>query len=231
MGANKPEITEERVREINSLIAQNPEWNRTRISKSLCELWDWKGANGQIKDIACRDMLRKLDGSGRIKLPPVMAQSRKAGVKAKIVHQSHDTTTLECALGTLTPLEFEIVCGGEGLEEFKSLIDQYHYLGFDRTVGENMKYIVRSKDGAPLACLLFGSAAWACAGRDEYIGWDRRKRKEKLAYITNNSRFLIVPWVRVRHLASHILGQVARRVSGDWEARYGHDLFCLETLA
>jgi hypothetical protein len=229
MGTNKPEITEEKVEEINRLIIENPEWNRTRISKQVCELWEWKAPNGQLKDISCRDMLRVLDKKGRIKLPPKMTHSRKAGAKLNVPHLEHDTTPQGQHLREMVPLEIEVVGSGSALDEFKSLIDQYHYLGFDRTVGENMKYIVKSRQGVPLACLLFGSAAWACAGRDKYIGWDNSQRKAGLPYITNNTRFLILPWVTVVCLASHILGLIARRISRDWDERYGHPVYCLET--
>jgi hypothetical protein len=123
-----------------------------------------------------------------------------------------------------------MVCAGSALEEFKSYIDQFHYLGFDRTVGENMKYIARDCSGVPLACLLFGSAAWSCADRDRFIGWNKGDRSVNLMWMTNNVRFLIFPWVRVFNLASHILALAAQRVSGDWEGKYGHGLVCLETF-
>jgi hypothetical protein len=230
MQYNKPEITEEVIKQINELIKDNPGWNRTRLSKSLCEIWGWRNPNGQVKDISCRDMLRALDKEGRIKLPEKTKPSRQAGEKMKIKHICHDTAPVKCDLKGLLPLDIAVVCTGPEMDEFKSLLDQYHYLGFDRTVGENMKYMVRSRGGTLLSCLLYGSAAWACKDRDSYIGWDAAQRKKGLPYMTNNTRFLIPPWVTVPHLASHILGQVARRVSKDWGARYGHGLYCLETF-
>jgi hypothetical protein len=226
----KPQITEELVEQIKGLILQHPEWNRTRLSKVLCDLWDWRSPAGQIKDISCRDMLRALEYRGLITLPQPLAVSRQAGRKARIAHQIHETSPVAGKLATVLPIKIDIVESGEQLTEFKSLLDQYHYLGFDRTVGENMKYMVSSQSGAILACLLFGSAAWTCQGRDLFIGWSVQARKHNLQHVTNNTRFLILPWVRVAHLASHILGQIARRVSGDWVARYGHEIFCLETF-
>jgi hypothetical protein len=139
-------------------------------------------------------------------------------------------TEITDVLGNLRPLSVEVVERGAALAEFKSLIDQYHYLGFDRTVGENMKYIVRCKDGSPLACLLFGSAAWSCRDRDEYIGWSGEQRSGRLSMLTNNTRFLVIPNVRVRHLASHVLSLISRRVSEDWEKKYGHPILLLETF-
>ena len=116
------------------------------------------------------------------------------------------------------------------LDEFKSYIDQYHYLKFNRTVGENMKYTVRDRSGTPLACLLFGSAAWSCSDRDRFIGWDKTSRERNLQLLTNQTRFLIFPWVKVPCLASHLLSLASRRVVKDWEEKYGHGLAALETF-
>jgi hypothetical protein len=137
---------------------------------------------------------------------------------------------MECALKDLLPLKIEIVTVDGAWDEFKSMLDQYHYLGFDRTVGENMKYIVRNCNGVVVSCLLFGSAAWKCKDRDLYIGWESDARVKGLSYITNNTRFLILPWVKVPYLASYILGKITRRISKDWKWRYGHELYCLETF-
>jgi hypothetical protein len=138
-------------------------------------------------------------------------------------------TPIECALKELTPLRVEIASSGLPLAEFKSLVDKYHYLGFRQDVGENMKYILRSAAGATLACLLFGSASWSCRDRDLHIGWGKERRAEALHYLSNNSRFIIPGWVKVLNLASHALSLVARRVSRDWEGKYGHPLLALET--
>jgi len=226
----RPTLTDELIAEIREMIEGNPGWNRTRISKELCENWQWKGADGCVKDISCRDMLRDLERKGKIILPQRLKPSRTFGGRVRVEHQEHHTAEISCGLKNLAPLQIELVTDGGDLAEFKSLLAQYHYLGFDRTIGENIKYMVRSKDGKVLACLLFGSAAWACGDRDAYIGWDRETRKKMLPYMTNNTRFLILPWVSVPHLASHILGQITRRISIDWENRYGHELYCLETF-
>lgn len=227
---NRPKITEAIINQINEMIKDNPGWNRTHLSKGLCELWGWQCPNGQLKDISCRDMLRALDKAGHIQLPQKTKPSRKPDGRMHIKHLCHDTTRVMCNLKDLLPLDIDVVNTETQMDEFKSLIDQYHYLKFDRTVGENMKYMVRSRGGIVLSCLLFGSAAWACRDRDAYIGWNAIQRESGLPYMTNNTRFLILPWITVPHLASHILGQVVRRVSKDWEVRYGHELYCLETF-
>lgn len=110
------------------------------------------------------------------------------------------------------------------------MLAQYHYLGFDRTVGRNMKYMVRDKDGRPVALFLFGSAAWKCMGRDNHIGWNPSQRQNNLQLITNNSRFLIPPWVRIPCLASYTLSRISKRICGDWQTKYGHPILCLETF-
>jgi hypothetical protein len=225
----RPEITEEILHQINQVIAENPGWGRTRISKYLCEVWGWRIPGGSYKDISCRDMLRALDKAGKITLPASIKMPQVNG-KREILHLNHDMTPVETNLSKLRPLEIETIEKGMKITEYLSLIDTYHYLGYDRTVGENMKYVVRSQNGTILACLLFGSAAWACRDRDSFLGWDELRRKQNLQLITNNTRFLILPWVRAPHLASHILSIVARRIADDWQKKYGHKVYCLETF-
>ena len=226
----RPKITEEILAQIRQTISENPDWGRRRISIHLCELWDWRiPGSTTVKDISCRDMLRALDRAGRISLPAPKSTYGKSPRK-KAAHFEHDMTEVASGLDKLRPLNIEVVERGSSLAEFKSLIDQYHYLGFDRTVGANMKYIMRGNDGAPLACLLFGSAAWSCRDRDAYIGWSAEQRSERLSMLTNNTRFLVLPNVRVPHLASNVLSLISRRVSEDWEKKYGHPILLLETF-
>ncbi len=230
MNRNRPEITEERVEQIRCVIRDNPGWNRSQISRYICQLWCWQSPNGTLKDISCRDMLRELDRVGRIKLPAPLTTSRSRGTADIIKHIEHDTEPIIAELGELRPLRIENVIVGAELTKFKSYINQYHYLGFDRTIGENMKYMIYSRDGQPLSCLLFGSAAWSCQSRDVFIGWDKNQRARGLSNITNNSRFLLFSWVRVLHLASHILSLIAGRIAEDWRVKYGHAVYCLETF-
>ena len=230
MMMTKPKLTQDRINEILKLIADNPQMGRSEISRQICRMWGWQSPTGTLKDIACRDMLRNLDKAGKITLPPPKVPSRKAGSKPKIKHLEHNMNPVELPLASLLPIRLDTVNAGTALEEFKSYIDQFHYLGFDRTIGENMKYIAKDRFGTPLACLLFGSAAWSCADRDRFIGWDKEDRSANLMWMTNNVRFLVFPWVRVYNLASHILALVAHRISRDWEEKYGHGLVCLETF-
>jgi len=227
---NRPEITEEKIELIRRLIAENPDMGRTRLSVMLCEIWGWRGSNGRTKDMSCRDLLRALDKAGKIVLPKLKTTPRRAGDRKGIKHLAHDETPIVGNLKDLQPLRVEIVSSKDDIAQFKSYIDQYHYLGFDRYVGENMSYMVKSRDGKALSCLLFGSAAWSCRDRDKFIGWGKEQRRHNLNMMTNNVRYLIYPWVRVPHLASHILSLITKRISIDWEEKYGHPVYLIETF-
>jgi len=227
---NRPEITEERLKQIRNTISENPGMGRTKLSVVLCEIWCWRDAGGRVKDMSCRDLLSSLEKAGRIDLPPRIRLARKPGDTKGIKHLVHDETPIVLKLGELQPLDIEVVTSRESMARFQSYLDQYHYLKFDRFIGERMAYLVFGRNSEPLACLLFGSAAWSCKERDSFIGWSKDERNHGLKMLTNNSRFLIFPWVNVPHLASHILSLVAKRIGSDWELKYGHGLCLLETF-
>ncbi len=214
---------------VRRLIGQNPSWNRTRISRELCALWNWRTPGGQMKDMAARSFLLKLEEAELVTLPPRQRHPRGASV-APVPDAPHDTEPVAGQLARLRPLRVEPVERDRDLALFKFLISRYHYLGWRGTVGRNMAYMASDRYGRPLACLLFGSAAWKCAPRDEFIGWDPERREANLNLVTGNTRFLVLPWVQVPHLASHILGIAARRISADWEEKYGHPVHMLETF-
>jgi len=227
---SRPAIDDEKLSQIILMMEENPGINRTKLSKQLCDLWDWRFPSGDLKDMSCRDMLRSLAHKGKIVLPESQANPRLDGNKPRTIpHLWHDTTPITGHLKDLLPLSIEIV-DKKGTPEFTSMLAQYHYLGFDRTVGRSMKYMVRDKNSRPVALLLYGSAAWKCADRDAHIGWSPNQRQNNLQLITNNTRFLIPQWVRVPHLASHTLSLISKRVSADWQVKYGHPILCLETF-
>ncbi len=216
---------------IYTLLEYNPSWGRTRLSKELCRLWNWRTANGRLKDMACRTLLLKLDRAGIIRLPARKRPSTNGLRNRSITDVPHDTGAVHCSLQEILPLNvLPVLQTSTDLSLFKFLLAKYHYLSFRNTVGENFKYLIKDNQNRPLACLLFGSAAWKCAPRDSFIGWDRQTQGANLGSITNNTRFLILPWVRVPHLASHVLALVAKRVSADWESKYGHPIYLLETF-
>lgn len=225
------QITEDHIQTVRQLIAGNPSWGRRRLSMELCQLWNWRSPIGQMKDMACRDLLLKLEQQGKIILPRRKSEAFVRGGNIMINQVPHDTTSINVNLKDLLPLRVEAIEPGHpSWELYKYLLYRYHYLGFNGTVGENMKYMIFDNERRTLACLLFGSAAWSCAARDEYLGWDRDTRINHLHLVTNNTRFLILPWVRVPHLASHILATVTRRIRDDWRKKYGHSLLLLETF-
>lgn len=226
----RPELTDERIDFIRRLIAANPDKGRTSLSVMLCEIWDWRDLNGRTKDMSCRDMLNALNRAGKITLPAPRCILRRPGDSKGVKHLLHDETPINCKLKELQPLGVEVVTSKADWQQLKSYIDQYHYLKFDRCISESMAYLVLSHDGKPLAGLLFGSPAWSCRDRDAFIGWTKEARRDNLIMTTNNSRFVIFPWVKVPHLASHILSIISKRISADWMKKYGHAICLLETF-
>jgi len=225
------EITPEDIALIREMISSHPSWGRARISKELAILWRWRADNGQLKDMACRSLLLKLEKRGYISLPARKKSSGgNKGKRTCFPYVSHSTSLITGKLKEIAPLSIKLVKDKELVLLFKYLLSCYHYLGFGGVVGENLKYLVFDKDKRPLALLLFGSAAWKIAPRDSFIGWDSSTREKNLHLLTNNRRFLILPWVKVPHLASHILGKVARRIRGDWIKRYNHPVYMLESF-
>ncbi len=218
--------------EIRGLIEQNPGWHRRRLSQVLAERWHWYAASGQLKDMAARTLLLKLHERGLILLP----ERRRAPVTRRLdpgpdLFECVPPVSVMASLSSLQPLQIQVVGRKDAnYRRFQSYLRQHHYLGHRGPVGESLAYLIRSGAGVDLACLLFGAAAWQCAGRDRWIGWTAEQRAQGLPFIANNSRFLILPSVIVPQLASHVLAQIARRIDQDWQQRYGHPLHLLETF-
>lgn len=201
------------------------------MSRELCHLWEWRNEAGQLKDMACRTFLLKLEARGLIELPTRQRASVNGSRNRKPVDVPHDDTPLEVGLQALQPLRVEPVdSGSPQVRLFQWLLHRYHYLSHHNCVGENLKYLVYDRHGRPLACLLFGSAAWKCRPRDTFIGWSGLSRQQGLRFLTNHTRFLLLPWVRVAHLASHILSLITRRLSRDWQEKYRHSIDLVETF-
>lgn len=225
------ELREEDIGLIQDLLAKHPQWCRTQLSKELCRRWDWRNAQGRVKDMACRTLLLKLERAGFIQLPKRRGFSQNRFRNRKVPAVPHATDPIHGVLNDLRPLAVSVVNpGSEELGLFNCLLGRYHYLGHRNTVGENIRYLARDRRSRPVGCALFGSAAWKCAARDAWIGWDRDARERNLGFLTNNTRYLVLPWVRVPHLASHLLGLITRRIRADWEAKYGHPVHALETF-
>jgi len=219
------------VESIRAMLHEHPEWGRTRLSEELCRHWGWYRSDGQMKDMACRTLLRKLEQKSLITLP---SRRRMAGAMhlPRIVEDVViDQTPLSGRLYDHEPVRILDARQTKELEKtFNYLMMRFHYLGYQRPVGQNMKYIFMDNQDRILGCVLFGAAAWKIQCRDEWIGWNAGVREQRLQRICNNTRFLILPWVRVTHLASHVLGACAKRVASDWDRRYGLRVVLLETF-
>jgi hypothetical protein len=220
------------IAEITGLIGANPKWCRTRLSRVLAERWQWYAASGQLKDMAARSLLLKLHERGLIVLPQRRQEPRLR--RPQLTPELFDSALpdpIVADLSALLPLSIAFADPKlPDYRQFQRYLVQHHYLSFNRNVGESMGYLIKSYAGVDLACVLFGAAAWQCAPRDQWIGWSSEQRAQGLPRIVNNSRFLILPWVRVSCLASHILSQIARRINADWQARYRHPIDLLETF-
>ena len=207
-------------------MAEHPHWSRRRLSIALCEALNWRTASGQLKDMSARLLLNKLAERGFIKLPPRQSVGGRRILRALSEPQLFTLSAgagelIEGPLRTLQPLGvIPVQPRTAQANAFVCYLAQHHYLGYGGAAGQNLRYLIRDCGGRDLACLLFGAAAWKVRARDAFIGWSAQQRQERLSLIVNNSRFLILPHVRVPHLASHILGTILRRLSSDWQHKY-----------
>jgi hypothetical protein len=217
--------------QIRQMIRAHPSWSRRRLSEVLAAEWNWRNAAGRLKDMATRSLLVKLDQRGWIQLPPRRWAPTNRMRARVIARRQWETTPLQGTLAELGALEIREVSGeAEGREMLAAALAEFHYLGHTGTVGENAQYLVTQERGRMLAVVVFGSAAWKCRDRDQFIGWSAEARARNLSLLTNNQRFLILPWVGVKGLGSWILGRVLRRLSADFEAKYGHPILLVETF-
>jgi hypothetical protein len=214
-------------------VSGHPGWSRRRLSVELASRWDWRNPAGQLKDMAARTLLLKLQQGGLLELPArrQAPTNRMRCLSSELALGEESPETIGCALGELGPLEVREVSRDAAERAWiKGALGRYHYLGFKGAVGQNLQYVISDSQGRRLACLVFGAAAWKCQDRDQFIGWSAEQRERNLPFIANNTRFLILPSVGVRRLGSWILGQISRRVAQDWQAKYGHRVVLLETF-
>ncbi|MGH9433355.1 MAG: DUF4338 domain-containing protein [Terriglobia bacterium] len=225
------EITSEQIALVREFIRSHPTSSRWKLSRQLCEQWGWKQPNGALRDVVCRGLLLMLERAGQIELPPVrwlirgQCRTERRRPEALLI----DMAPLSMPLKELGPIEITPVRRTAAEPLFNSLLEQYHYLGYEQPVGEHLKYVVWAH-GRPIACLGWSSAPRHLGSRDRFIGWSGEARRRNIRFIAYNTRFLILPWVTVPHLAPHILGRMARLLSEDWELLYGHRIYFLETF-
>ncbi|MFQ5917275.1 MAG: DUF4338 domain-containing protein [Candidatus Binatia bacterium] len=223
-------VTQEDVAFIRTLIEENPRDSRWTLSRKLCRVWGWIQPNGALRDMVCRGLMLELHRAGHIQLPP-----KKQDPANPLVHRKKpskvtiDQDPLQGPLSRILPLEIRQVRRTASEKLFNSLIEQYHYLGYCQPVGEHLKYLIFAL-GRPVACMAFSSAPRHIGCRDRFIGWSARMRRENLHLIAYNSRFLILPWIRVPHLASHLLARITGVLCKDWQRIYKHPVYFLETF-
>jgi len=220
--------------QIRGWLSDHPNWSRWRLSREIAQCWQWYSSSGQLKDMAARTLLLKLEAQNWIQLPPRRMKSPTRSGRAPIWGGAAlEERPVVGALNQLLPLRFREVSGPgerEARRQLEAALHQHHYLGYRSRVGRNLQYWVCDGKERPLGCVVFGAAAWQCAVRDRWIGWSAAQRARRLGGIVNNTRFLIFHWVRTPHLASHILSRISRRLPQDWQAKYGQPLWLLETF-
>jgi len=221
-------ITTEAVAFVRAQLVAHPGVTRRALSRQLCEAWDWRQPNGTLCDALCRSLLLRLHRAGHVTLPPgrwTPGVRRRPEPAPVLV----DRTVITGPLAALRPLTFHQVRRTPDERLVDSLLAQYHYLGYQYPVGEHLKYLVEAQ-GRPVGCVTWSSAPRHLGARDRFIGWSPEVRQRNLRLVAYNTRFLILPWVQVPHLASHVLGRMAARVAADWRAVYGHPIYFLETF-
>ena len=223
-------VSKQDIKTINEIIAAHPGKSRRFISQEVCRAWDWRQANGTLKDMVCRSLLLILDSEGFIKLPPrKFTPPNPLANRKKPTWVEIDQTPIQGPLADLFPIKLVSIRKTRFEKIFNGLVSEHHYLGYTQPVGEHLKYIAYSYD-RPIACLAWGSAPWYIGARDRFIGWSNKTRENNLHLISNNLRFLILPWVQVSCLASYLLALNRHRLSQDWQNLYNHPVYLLETF-
>jgi hypothetical protein len=223
------EFTDTELAEIRRLLVEDPKTTRWALSRLLCETLGWRKPDGGLKDMSCRVALLRMQEHGLLLLPPPCRKNGNGKRHVRRTPHAEPQPLLCTPVGDLRDLRLEIVAGKRDSLLWNEYVDRYHYLGYQPLPGAQMRYFARA-EGRILALLGFGAAAWKTAPRDDFIGWNRVQRESRLHLIVNNARFLILPWVASKHLASKLLGRAARRLPADWLSRYGYRPVLLETF-
>jgi hypothetical protein len=223
-------IGESDVEFIRRLIREHPNASRRRLSWELCQAWNWVQANGTPSDMVCRGLMLALERAGQIRLPPVKGTpANPLMLRRKPGRPEIEESPVTGSLKDLGELEFRLVRRTPEEPLFNGLIEHHHYLHYTQPVGEHLKYSIYARN-RPIACVAWSSAPRHLGPRDRFIGWGADERRRNIRFIAYQTRYLILPWVRIPHLASHILGRMARMVGRDWERIYGHGIYYLETF-
>ena len=229
------DVSSEDLRWIERWIETHPEGSRYRLRRELCLHWNWRNSVDQLKTFAARSLLEKLHQQGFVRLPPIQEHMRRVLPWSRharnLEYPLQEGSEIQGSLAHLQPIELRALPAGSQAERrAEAQLARFHYRGLDRPVGTHLYYVAFDRQGRELAVHLLGAAAWRCAARDRWIGWNQAQREERLAQIVNHARFLILPWVKVPHLASHLLGLLTRQIVRDWHARHRQQLLALETF-
>lgn len=204
---------------------------RSELAATICELLEWYRPNGKLKTAECTKFLESLESKGLLALPYKRGVARGKDKQIQRTTTGEEKEPITGTPGKIGGVTLVRVVNQKQQEIFKEIVDRYHYLGYKRPFGARLRYLVKcGGEGRLLGCLQYSSPAWKVAARDQWIGWDAKTREAGLQNIVQNSRFLILPWVRVKGLASHILGRVNRRLADDWWELYGKQPLLLETF-
>lgn len=222
------EITEHDISHIKRIIKKHSEKGRSHISRILCQDWQWYQENGQLKECAARDLLLRLEERNLVKLPSRLRPKNNQKKRSYNQIPFYNNTCQNKPVTDYNDPEFHLVSSGDDYL-WGFLLNHYHYLGCPKLVGKYLKYLV-FLDGQPVACMAWASAAFKVKSRDDYIGWSTNTRKNKLHLVVNNTRFLVLPWIRIQNLASRILSSSLKRISADWESIHHHPLYLAETF-
>lgn len=223
-------VTDHEVAFIRALLVAHPRASRRALSQKLCAAWGWVQANGSPRDMVCRGLLLELHRAGHIELPPPRWGSEQPPARPRRPPAVEiDRTPVEGRLAELGALELRPVRRTREEALCNSLIETHHYLGYTQPVGEHLKHLVYA-GARPLGCFVWSSAPRHLGPRDRFLGWSAQARQRNLRFVVYNSRFLILPWVHVPHLASHLLGRMARLLPREWQRVYAHPVYFLETF-
>jgi len=223
------DISDTDVKIIIEIVETYTQLSYTELANTVCENLDWYSASGALKYDACVKLLDKLQSIGLLELPPKRPLKRGIRTKKPMLILPELESPIECDIRDLGSVHLMLVTEKEENRLWEAYVDRYHYLGYRKPFGCTARYFVES-DRGKLGCLLFSGAAKSLLDRDRWIGWSYEERLRKLGFVANNSRYLVFPWVKVKNLASHVLGQVEKRIGADWEQLWGYRLVLMETF-
>jgi hypothetical protein len=223
------EFTEQEIQLIRDIISEDASRHRLAISRLVCEQLNWRKVNGELKDMSCRVALLRMQRDGLIELPPPQRRSNNGQLRRRRTPQAEPELPIIGSVEDLPQLRIGLVANPRESQLWREYVDRYHYLGYTPLPGAQLRYLVSSQQQM-VACLGFGASAWKIAPRDRFIGWNAEQRQARLQLVVNNARFLILPWIHVRNLASTLLSRITKRLPADWNARYGYQPLLVETF-